>query len=64
LAALGQSIKFAVENYYVRRSLSKDAAPELIKQIARETTVPGPFGPMSAPMAPRQPLISSRQQTF
>jgi hypothetical protein len=36
LAALGQNIKFAAENYYAKHSFSKDAARELIKQIARE----------------------------
>jgi len=38
-AALGKDIKFAVVNYYVKQSFSKDAAPELIEQIARDNDV-------------------------
>src|SRR5580700_4791716 len=38
-AALGEDIKFAAVNYYVKQSFSKDAAPELIEQIARENDV-------------------------
>jgi hypothetical protein len=38
-AALGEDIKFAAVNYYVKQSFSKDAAPELIKQIARENDI-------------------------
>jgi hypothetical protein len=38
-AALSANIKFAAVNYYVKQSFSKDAAPELIEQIARETDV-------------------------
>jgi hypothetical protein len=38
-AALGEDIKFAAVNYYVKQGFSKDAAPELIKQIARENDV-------------------------
>jgi hypothetical protein len=38
-SALGESIKFAAVNYYVKRSFSKDAAPELIEQIARENDI-------------------------
>ena len=34
-AALVENIKFAAVNYYVKHSFSKDAAPELIEQIAR-----------------------------
>jgi hypothetical protein len=38
-AAFGEDIKFAAVNYYVKQSFSKDAAPELIKQIARENDI-------------------------
>jgi hypothetical protein len=38
-AALGADIRFAAVNYYVKQSFSKDAAPELIAQIARENDV-------------------------
>ena len=38
-AALGENIRFAAVNYYVKHSFSKDAAPELIKQIAEENDV-------------------------
>ena len=38
-AALGESIMFAAVNYYVKHSFSKDAEPELIKQIAHENDV-------------------------
>lgn len=38
-AALGEDIEFAAVNYYVKHSFSKDAAPELIEQIARENDV-------------------------
>jgi hypothetical protein len=38
-AALGAGIKFAAVNYYVKQSFSKDAAPELIAQIARENDI-------------------------
>jgi hypothetical protein len=38
-AALSEDIKFAAVNYYVKQSFSKDAAPELIEQIARENDV-------------------------
>src|SRR6476661_1138094 len=38
-AALGEDIKFATVNYYVKHSFSKDAAPELIEQIARENDI-------------------------
>jgi hypothetical protein len=38
-AALGEGIAFAAVNYYVKQSFSKDAAPELIAQIARENDV-------------------------
>jgi len=37
--ALGATIKFGAINYYVKQSFSKDAAPELIEQIARENDV-------------------------
>ena len=37
--ALGEDIKFAAVNYYVKQSFSKDAAPELIEQIARENDI-------------------------
>jgi hypothetical protein len=33
-AALEQTIKFGAVNYYVKHSFSKDAAPELIEEIA------------------------------
>jgi hypothetical protein len=38
-AALGADIRFAAVNYYVKQSFSKDAAPELIAQIARDNDV-------------------------
>jgi hypothetical protein len=38
-AALGEDIKFAAVNYYVKQSFSKDAAQELIEQIARENDI-------------------------
>ena len=38
-AALGKSINFAAVNYYVKQSFSKDAAPELIAQIAGENDI-------------------------
>jgi hypothetical protein len=38
-AALGEGIGFAAVNYYVKQSFSKDAAPELIAQIARENDI-------------------------
>ena len=38
-AALGENIMFADVKYYVKHSFSKDAAPELIKQIAQENDV-------------------------
>jgi hypothetical protein len=38
-AALGESIKLAAVNYYVKQSFSKDAAPELIAQIARDNDI-------------------------
>src|SRR6478752_6635136 len=38
-AALGEDIKFAAVNYYVKQSFSKDVAPELIEQIARENDI-------------------------
>jgi hypothetical protein len=38
-AALSANIKFAAVNYYVKQSFSKDAAPELIEQIARENDI-------------------------
>ena len=37
--ALGKDIKFAAINYYVKESFSKDAAPELIEEIARENDI-------------------------
>jgi hypothetical protein len=37
--ALGKDIKFAGINYYVKESFSKDAAPQLIEQIARENDI-------------------------
>ena len=40
--ALGKGIKFAAINYYVKESFSKDAAPQLIEQIAQRTTSPSP----------------------
>ena len=38
-AALSEAIKFAAVNYYVKQSFSKDAAPELIEQIAEENDI-------------------------
>lgn len=38
-AALGEGIRFAAVNYYVKESFSKDAAPELITQIARDNDI-------------------------
>jgi hypothetical protein len=38
-AALGADIAFAAVNYYVKQSFSKDAAPELIAQIARDNDI-------------------------
>jgi hypothetical protein len=38
-AALSEDIKFAAVNYYVKQSFSKDAAPELIEQIAQENDI-------------------------
>ena len=37
--ALGKGIKFAAINYYVKESFSKDAAPQLIEEIARENDI-------------------------
>lgn len=38
-AALGAGIKFSQVNYYVKHSFSKDAAPELIDEIARNNDI-------------------------
>jgi len=38
-AALSANITFAAMNYYVKQSFSKDAASELIEQIARENDI-------------------------
>src|ERR1700741_2592530 len=38
-SALGESIRFAAVNYYVKHSFSKDAAPQLIQQIAAENDI-------------------------
>jgi hypothetical protein len=38
-SALGESIRFATVNYYVKHSFSKDAAPELIQLIAAENDI-------------------------
>jgi hypothetical protein len=38
-AALGADIAFAAVNYYVKQSFSKDAAPELIAQIAQDNDI-------------------------
>ena len=38
-AALGEGIRFATVNYYVKQSFSKDATPELIAQIARDNDI-------------------------
>ena len=38
-AALSANITFAAVNYYVKQSFSKDAASELIEQIARENDI-------------------------
>jgi len=38
-AALGETVKFAAVNHYVKQSFSKDAAPELIAQIAAENDI-------------------------
>jgi hypothetical protein len=37
--ALGKDIKLAAVNYYVKESFSKDAAPELIAEIARHNDI-------------------------
>ena len=37
--ALSEDIKFAAVNYYVKQSFSKDAAPDLIAQIARDNDI-------------------------
>ena len=37
--AMSANIKFAAVNYYVKQSFSKDAAPELIEQIAQENDI-------------------------
>ncbi|TCT08638.1 UGSC family (seleno)protein [Paralcaligenes ureilyticus] len=39
MAALGESVKFAQVNYYVKHSFSKDAFPELIEKIAAENDI-------------------------
>jgi hypothetical protein len=38
-AALAGAVGFAAVNYYVKHNFSKDAAPELLEQIARENDV-------------------------
>ena len=38
-SVLGETVTFAAVNYYVKHSFSKDAAPELIEQIARENDI-------------------------
>lgn len=38
-AALEQSVKFSKVNYYVKHSFSKDAAPELIAEIAANNDI-------------------------
>ena len=38
-AALSEDIKFAQINYYVKHSFSKDAAPELIDEIAQNNDI-------------------------
>ena len=38
-AALGGEIEFAAVNYYVKHNFSKDAAPELLEQIAAENDI-------------------------
>jgi len=38
-AALGEDIGFAAVNYYVKQSFSKDAAADLIAQIARDNDI-------------------------
>jgi hypothetical protein len=38
-AALCEDIEFAAVNYYVKQSFSKDAAPDLIAQIARDNDI-------------------------
>ena len=38
-SALSESFRFATVNYYVKHSFSKDAAPELIQQIAAENDI-------------------------
>ena len=40
--ALGKDVKFAAINYYVKESFSKDAAPQLIEEIAERTTSSSP----------------------
>jgi hypothetical protein len=37
--ALGKDVKFAAINYYVKESFSKDAAPQLIEEIARDNDI-------------------------
>jgi hypothetical protein len=37
--ALGKDVKFAAIKYYVKESFSKDAAPQLIEEIARENDI-------------------------
>ena len=37
--ALLEQVQFGAVNYYVKHSFSKDAAPELIEQIARENDI-------------------------
>ena len=38
-AALGESVKFAAVNYYVKHSFSHDAHPELIEKVAAENDI-------------------------
>ena len=38
-AALSEDVKFAAVNYYVKQSFSKDAAPDLIEEIARDNDI-------------------------
>ena len=39
LTALGEQVAFAAVNYYVKKSFSKDADPDLIERIARENDI-------------------------
>ena len=38
-AAFADAVKFGAVNYYVKHNFSKDAAPDLLEQIARENDI-------------------------